>query len=245
MKLLALDTATEACSAALWLDGQMLSRFERVGRSHTQALPAMVHALMAEGGCAFTQLDGLVSGVGPGSFAGVRIAVSYVKGMALALDRPVLGVSSLAMLAQGQIAAGASEVLAAIDARMNEVYWGHYRANAQSLAQQVEAERVCAPDAVPPVKVSAVATGSGWGSYEAALRAACSAQLVRVEAQALPAAAEALQLALPAWTAQRFHSADQLEPTYLRNKVALTLAEQQELRDNSRRSAPALRDGKP
>ena len=84
MKLFALDTATEACSVALWLDGETVERFEVAGRDHTQRLPAMAKALMAEAGLRWSQLDGLVCGTGPGSFAGVRIGVAYTQGLALA-----------------------------------------------------------------------------------------------------------------------------------------------------------------
>lgn len=244
MKLLAIDTATEACSAALWLDGQVLPRFEKAGRTHTQLLIPMVQRLLGEAGCSFGQLDGIACGVGPGSFAGVRIAVSFVKGLSLTRDRPVVGVSSLAMLAQAAINRGAPQVLAAIDARMNEVYWGAYQRNAQGLAQLAGVEAVCAPPDVGAVGGVWAAVGSGWGSYEAALRAACGAQLSAVEGAALPAAQEALQLALPRFQSGQTIHAENLEPSYLRNKVALTLAEQNELKDNARRSAPALRDGK-
>jgi tRNA threonylcarbamoyladenosine biosynthesis protein TsaB len=246
MKILALDTATEACSAALYLDGQVLPRFERAGRSHTKLLLPMVQALLAEGGCRFGQLDGIVCGVGPGSFAGVRIAVSYVKGLALAIDRPVFGVSSLAMLAQAALNRGAAQVLAAIDARMNEVYVGRFGRAADGRAVALQAAVVCAPDAVPSAGPGPwTAVGTGWGTYEAALRQATGAELAALDGAALPSAEEALQIALPEFAAGHFFAADRLEPDYLRNKVALTLAEQGQLKDNARRSAPALRDGKP
>src|SRR3546814_9528921 len=87
MNILALDTATEACSAALQLGDQVIARFEVAGRGHTQKLVPMVRGLLAEAGIAFAQLDAYVCGVGPGSFAGVRIGVSFVKGLALAHER--------------------------------------------------------------------------------------------------------------------------------------------------------------
>ena len=103
MKLLALDTATEACSVALWLDGRIEQRYEAVGRGHSQRLPQMLQELLVDCGVAAGQLDGIACGIGPGSFAGVRIGVGFAKGLALGLDRPVLPVTSLAMLAQGAI----------------------------------------------------------------------------------------------------------------------------------------------
>jgi len=107
LRLLAIDTATEACSAALWIDGAIVERHEVVGRTHTERLLPLVQALLADAGLRPAQLDGLIAGIGPGSFAGVRIGVGLVKGMALGLDRPVVGITSLAMLAQAALDQGA------------------------------------------------------------------------------------------------------------------------------------------
>jgi tRNA threonylcarbamoyladenosine biosynthesis protein TsaB len=229
MNLLALDTATEACSAALHVGGRTLARFEATERGHTAKLAPMVQALMAEAGLGFAQLDGYVCGVGPGSFAGVRIGVSFVKGLALAHERPVVGVSSLAMLAQPSIAAGAGRVLSAIDARMNEVYVAAYTAGADGLAQPLGAPRVCAPAEVAPADAPLVAVGTGW-RYEALRAAVGEAWLQSLDDAALPRAADALTLALPAFRDGGTISAAQLLPVYLRNKVALTLREQREAR---------------
>jgi tRNA threonylcarbamoyladenosine biosynthesis protein TsaB len=231
MRLLAIDTATEACSVAFWHDGQTVSRFESAGRTHTQRLLPMVQALMAEAGCAFSQLDGLVCGVGPGSFAGVRIGVGYVKGLALALDRPVLGVSSLAMLAQAAIESGATQVLACIDARMNEVYWGSFERDADGLARASGAARVAAPEAVRETRAGPWhAVGTGWATYGEVLRAQVDAAIAQVDGTALPHAQCALRLARPRFEQGLGIRADALEPLYLRDKVALTLEEQARLR---------------
>lgn len=230
MKLLALDTATEACSAALWQDGQLLQRYAAAGRSHTELVMPMTKGLMAEAGCAFSQLDGVVCGVGPGSFAGVRIGVGFVKGLALALDRPVVGVSSLAMLAQAAMQQGAENVLAAIDARMGEIYLGVYRRNAAGLAALDGVESVCKPvlPALPPADWTGI--GTGWGTYAEALRASVSGTLCSADGTALPRAEQALTLAIPVFRAGQAISSDELMPVYLRNKVALTLVEQKQLR---------------
>lgn len=236
MRILALDTATEACSAALWQDGQVLSRFENAGRSHTERLMPMVQQLMAESGQGFARLDGIACGVGPGSFAGVRIGVGFAKGLALARDLPVIGVSSLALLAQRMIAQGASRVLSVIDARMSEVYFGAYGADAQGLAQPLMPEVVCAPASVPSPDAGAwAAAGTGWGTYPGMLREAAGITLGPIDGAALPAADEALSLALPLFRSGQGMSADQLAPSYLRNKVALTLLEQADLRADLRR----------
>jgi tRNA threonylcarbamoyladenosine biosynthesis protein TsaB len=231
VKILAIDTATEACSAALWLDGKIHERFEIAGREHTQKLMPQVAGLMAECGVAFSQLDGIVCGHGPGSFAGVRIGVGYVKGLALALDKPVLGVSSLAMLAlRAAREHQATQVLAAIDARMNEVYFGAYEIMGDQL-RALAPETVGAAAALAPASPGRwLATGTGWGTYEAILRQSLNAEIIQVLPDALPHAEDALRLALPEFEAGRGINADALTPVYLRNKVALTLVEQAALR---------------
>ena len=226
---LAVDTATEACSVALSLNGKILEHYEIVDREHTQRLLPMIQALMAESGKNFAQLDGIVCGIGPGSFAGVRIGVGVVKGLALARDLPVVGVSSLAILAQRPMRLEhATHAAPVIDARMHEVYAGAYRKSADGRAEPVLPDQVCAASAVPKLPPGEwVGAGTGWAAYESALRTAMDAPLARIDAAALPHAEDALVLALPEFLAGRGFSADNLAPAYLRNNVALTLAQQQ------------------
>ncbi len=231
MNLLAVDTATEACSAALMIDGRILTRFDVAGRTHTEQLMPMVLGLMAEAGISFTQLDAYVCGVGPGSFAGVRIGVGYVKGLALAVDRPVLGVSSLAMLAAPALRAmPEARVIAAIDARMDEIYLAQFRADAHGQPQLIGAEQVCPPQRASIQAADGgpiVGVGTGWQRYGAELQQVLQLRPEQVDAQALPMAESALHLALPVLEAGGGLNADALQPVYLRNKVALTLVEQQ------------------
>jgi tRNA threonylcarbamoyladenosine biosynthesis protein TsaB len=229
---LAVDTATEACSVALSLDGKIHERFEIVHREHTQKLLPMIQALMADSGKSFAQLDGIACGIGPGSFAGVRIGVGVVKGLALARNLPVVGVSSLAMLAQRAMRlGGAAQVVAAIDARMNEVYFGAYRRGADGRAEAIIVECVCAAERAPPLDAGSwTAAGTGWAPYEAALRSALGVSLEKIDSAALPHAEDALHLALPEFSAGRAIPSDALSPAYLRDNVALTLAEQAAIR---------------
>ncbi len=227
MKLLAIDTATEACSCALWLDGAVIERFVVAGRTHTLEMLPQVRALMADAGLVFSQLDGFACGVGPGSFAGVRIAVGFVKGLALSLDRPVVGVTSLRVLAQQALDAGASQVIAAIDARMDEVYVGVFGRGADGLAQASLPEKVAAPAAFSiDGQGPWTCVGTGWGAYEAKLRAGVSGEIVSIDAASLPRSATALKLALPVFERGEAAGAEVLVPVYLRDKVALTLVEQ-------------------
>jgi tRNA threonylcarbamoyladenosine biosynthesis protein TsaB len=233
MKLLAVDTATEACSVALWLNGEVRERYAVVVREHAARLPEMLAGLLAECGVSLPQIDGIVCGIGPGSFAGVRVGVGFVKGLALGLDRPVAGASSLAMLAQGAIRRhGAGQVLAAIDARMSEVYFGIYEAR-EGLARLRGEEIVAAPASLPgALSGSYAAIGSGWQAYGAALREHLAAQLSIEDGAALPHAADALVLAAPEFAAGRVLGGTALLPVYLRNRVALTKAEQEAARAN-------------
>lgn len=235
MKLLAIDTATEALSAALWLDGEIIERYAVVTREHAAKLPLLVPELMAEAGLSLRQLDGLVCGIGPGSFAGVRIGVSYLKGLALGLDRPVLGVTSLAMLTQAALAERPDAVaLAAIDARMDEVYFGAYRC-VDGLATAVQ-DDVVSPAAavVTPADGPFIAAGSGWGVHREALLAAVPFAPASIDADAYPHAAAALALSARAFANGEGRDAAVLVPAYLRNRVALTKLEQQALRDSKR-----------
>src|SRR5688572_20199128 len=125
MKLLALETATDACSAALWIDGAILGRYRLAPREHARLILPMCEELLAEAGIELAQLDGIGVGRGPGSFTGVRIACSAAQGLAYALDIPVSPVSTLAALAQGTMEEwDARCVLSALDARMGEIYFG-------------------------------------------------------------------------------------------------------------------------
>lgn len=231
MKLLALDTATENCSVALWLDGEIVERVELAGREHSTRLPLMVDAVLTEAGMGLRQLDGLVCGIGPGSFAGVRIGVSFVKGMALGLELPVAPVSSLAMLAQAALReTPTATVLAAIDARMGEVYAAVYQGAPNALAHRRGAEQVCPPQAFAvegPVLPSAtwIGTGTGWGAHAAALSGVIGSPLARIDPGALPRASDGLRLTVPDF-ARTALDANALVPAYLRNNVALTRVEQ-------------------
>jgi tRNA threonylcarbamoyladenosine biosynthesis protein TsaB len=227
MKILGIDTATEACSVALWDDGMRARRFVRAGRGHSELLRPMVAEVLREAGLRVAEIDGFVGGIGPGSFAGLRIGVAFVQGLAAAHERPVVGISSLELLALQGFALGADEVLAAIDARMSEVYVAQYRRNAEGFPEVLVAPSVCAPTAVTAVSAMQIGIGSGWSVYGDALGAALGKAVpARCVPEALPDIADGM-----AWAAARFTRGDaraaaDLQPLYLRNKVALTSAEQ-------------------
>ena len=123
MKLLALDTATEACSAAVLADGEVLERYELAPRRHAALILPMIESVLAEAGLEISQLDAIAVGRGPGAFTGVRIAIGIAQGIAFAADLPVALVSTLAALALGTARdTGATRIAAALDARMGEIY---------------------------------------------------------------------------------------------------------------------------
>lgn len=168
MNILALETATEACSIALATDNGVLELHEVAPRQHTDLLFTMVDRVLAEAGIARQALDLIAFGRGPGAFTGVRVASSVAQGIALACDLPLAPVSTLAALAAGGARLhGAREVLAAIDARRDEIYFAAYRFDANGkLEQQSIADCVLAPEAVTVAAPAAwLAVGNGWSVY--------------------------------------------------------------------------------
>jgi tRNA threonylcarbamoyladenosine biosynthesis protein TsaB len=224
MKLLAIETATEACSVAVFIDGEVRERFEVAPRRHTDLVLPWADELLAEAGIARTQLDAIAVGRGPGAFTGVRLAVALAQGMALALDRPVLPVSTLAALAWPARRADGS-ILAAIDARMGEVYAGWFRAEGQGL-HAIGPEWMAAPGAIDVDEDKLVGVGTGFAAAEGALAEALLPRLLSCDPTALPHASDLVRIAALDFAAGRAIAPDLLEPAYLRDKVALTLAEQ-------------------
>ena len=230
MKLLAIETSTEACSVALWIDGELREHHEIAPRRHTELVLPWADALLAEAGIGKRGLDAIAVGRGPGAFTGVRLAVALVQGMALALDIPVLPVSTLATLALPAAAgAGEADILAAIDARMGEVYLGLFRADADAGLIALGAEWMARPDDAFIAEggvTSLIGVGTGFGASDGLLAARLAARLRRFDPAALPHAADVARLAVAAFARGEAIAADRLEPAYLRDKVALTLAEQ-------------------
>lgn len=222
MKLLALDTSTEACSAALYQDGRVLVRYELAPREHSRLILGMLESVLAEAQLRVAQLDGLAYGRGPGAFTGVRIAAGTVQGIALGADLPVVPVSSLAALAQGMRRELASErVLAAIDARMGEVYWASYRLAADGCMELIGDERVVPPAAVPiPAGEDWHGAGTGWGSYEDALRQRLPGLVSAIHPRRYPSAEDVAALGALGLQRGRGVSAERALPVYLRDRVA-------------------------
>jgi len=148
MRLLALDTATEACSVALLTEEGMLSDSLEMGRGHAQEILRMVDRILAQGGTTLAGLSGIAAGIGPGSFTGVRVSVAVAQGLAFGADLPVVPVTSLEALAMQAIGRGAERVLACLDARMGEVYWSWFAADPAGLLRPMSPTAVGHPAAV-------------------------------------------------------------------------------------------------
>jgi len=219
LKLLAIDTATEACSAALHIDGVTTIKYEVAPRKHAELILTMIDELLAESSLSLTQLDALAFGRGPGAFTGVRIATGVIQGLALSTDCPVVPVSTLAALAQGAISES-KQIACAIDARMGEVYWGLYQANQDNIMQLVGEEAVCLPEAVhTPATNGWFGVGSAWETYATKLQTRMAGSLSGFRLGDYPSAEAICTLAVDAYQRGEVVDAAEAQPVYLRDKV--------------------------
>jgi tRNA threonylcarbamoyladenosine biosynthesis protein TsaB len=222
VRILALDTATEACSAAL-LDGErLLMRCEVVVRGHAERVLPMADSLLREAGIALKDLDAIAFGRGPGAFTGVRIAVSVAQGLSLGTGLPLVPVSDLRALAAAALlkTAAADHALACLDARMGEVYWGLARRGPGSDCTLL-GEGLAGPAAVPapPPGARVVAAGHGWSAYPALLER-FGPGLAGSWPDLLPDAGTIARLAVFELRDGRGVGPEAAEPVYLRNDVA-------------------------
>ncbi|BCK88181.1 tRNA threonylcarbamoyladenosine biosynthesis protein TsaB [Sideroxyarcus emersonii] len=227
MNILAIETSTEYCSVALWQDGMVRERCEQVGQKHSEILMAMLDALLQDAGVGIRQVDGIAFGKGPGSFTGVRIACGVAQGLALGADVKVVGVNTLEALAQ---ASGHGKVVAALDARMGELYLAAYEQRDGAWATVI-APCLCNAGTAPDIAGEGwFGAGSGFAVNEAALPLHYGKQLSAVDAQAVPMAGAIAQLAAVEFARGRGLDAALALPLYLRDKVALKTSEREEAR---------------
>jgi tRNA threonylcarbamoyladenosine biosynthesis protein TsaB len=228
MRVLAVDTATEACSVALLSGGEVICRFAEGGLAHAQQVLGMVEAVLAEAEVSLSMLDGIAASIGPGAFTGVRISVAVAQGLAFGAGLRVVPVTTLEALASQVMGGSVDRALACLDARMGEVYWGCFAADlTRGLGWSCPASVGPPESVVLPTPGAYRGIGRGFGAYPA-LAALPSLELDPKDSQALPHAREiatlgAMRLAL----AEGLDPAD-LSPLYLRDKVALTEAERRQ-----------------
>ena len=224
MKLLALDTSTEACSVALSIDGHIESLFELVHQRHSERILPLIDAVMAAAACSLKQLDAIAFGRGPGSFTGLRIGAGVVQGLAFGIDVPVVPVSSLAALAQ---AVAQPRVWAAFDARMGQVYCAPFVRDAQDWVATQGVEQVLAPSSVtPPPGAHWVGVGSGWDRYSATLLAQLAPAVTTWLPSRYPHAREVARLGAHAYDQGVRVAAELALPVYVRDQVAKKQSEQ-------------------
>ncbi len=228
MNYLAIDASTEACSVALQANGKLYSRYDLCPQSHSLRLLPMVDEVLIEAGIKLSQCDGLIFGRGPGSFTGVRIGVGVAQGLAFAVNLPVFGVSSLQAMAQlafleGRIHGEKSGVIAAIDARMGEVYNGYFMLDENNIMQPQCAEAVTAPEQLAQhlstvVNKAEYGVGSAWDAY--------SEQLSSLKSNAgtpdvlFPSAVAMLAIGVISLEQGKGVAAEDAQPVYVRDTVS-------------------------
>lgn len=233
MKILAIDASTEACSAALYTDGELIERYLLAPRKHIELLKPMVEEVMTEAEVDVSDLTGLAFGAGPGSFAGLRVACAFVQGMGVALDIPVVPVSTLMAMAQ-QVLDNHPErtVLVMLDAKMKEVYWGVYRLEDRQVIS-VLPDQVTKLSDIPNFSgivglANIIGAGNGWDVADTWVE---TLKPEFIEKNVYPRAGEIALLSVDDFENGMGLDAEQVSPIYLRDNIALTLEEQEALKE--------------
>jgi tRNA threonylcarbamoyladenosine biosynthesis protein TsaB len=220
MKLLAIETSSEAWSVALQIGDEIMEEHVVAPREHTKILMPMIRQMLADAAVVATDLDALVLGNGPGSFIGMRIGASVAQGLCYAAGLQLIPVSSLAAVAAETVAKRpAAQVVVAQDARMHEVYVGIYAQNDDARLQLVGQETIQPVGQIAEIPAGAVAAGMAWQKYPEL----CTANLDRLHdivditrpraVFLLPAGRNGLETG-------RAIAPERLAPAYLRSKVA-------------------------
>lgn len=228
--IIAIETATEACSAALLIQNQseniVYKRFQLAPREHTKLILPMLDEVLLEADLKIANVDAIAFGRGPGAFTGLRIATGIAQGLALAIDKPTVAVSSLqsmALAAQKE-ASHIESIIVAIDARMGEVYWAEYKRDGVKV-ELVGEEQLSKPAVMFEkaktllINNSVVVIGSGWDEYIQDFENKDAIELSHIE-QKFPDAAEVSELALELFNKGEYQSVEGAQPVYLRNNVA-------------------------
>lgn len=222
MKVLGIDTATDACGVALWLDGRIIARELLAPRGHAALVLPMIEELLAESGLALGALDAIAFGRGPGSFTGVRIATSIAQGLGLGAGLPLVPISDLAALAQGaRRRHGATRVIAALDARMGEVYCAAFELDGEAAPRAVTSEVVARPEAVVcPAGTGWFVAGPGWTAHGVALQGRFGPACAGGDGALLPSAVDIAALGALGCAAGATIEPRLAQPVYLRDRIA-------------------------
>jgi tRNA threonylcarbamoyladenosine biosynthesis protein TsaB len=220
MRILALDTSTDACSTALFVDGVITEEFVVAPQQHSHIILSMMDKLLVAANLKLEAIDAFAFGRGPGSFTGLRIAASVVQALAFAKNRPVIPISTLHAMAKAAHQEFKSQaILVCLDARMNEVYYAAFAVNTKGELMPVMEEKVCRPETVelPAGEYIWHGVGNGWASYAKQLEH-LSVQFI--QADIYPRARDIVALAAIAYQKGGAVSAEKAVPVYLRNDVA-------------------------
>lgn len=236
MNFVAIETATEWCSVALWSDAGIVSLERRAGNRQGEFVLPMLAQLFGQTGLGMRDLDAIAFGAGPGAFTGLRIACAVAQGLALARGLPVIGISTLEATAEES---GATRALVALDARMHEVYYAAFEkrvADRKASWHAVLPAACVAPDEVEiPPGDGWLGCGSGFSVYRDRIGPRLQGVLARVAADVRPSAVAVARLAAPRLAAGEGVDAALATPHYIRDKVALTTAEQGKTEQGKRR----------
>ena len=224
MQLLALETSTELCSAALWRDGDVRVREALAGQRHSELLLPMIDALLTEAGVKLAALDGIAFGAGPGSFTGLRIACGVTQGLAFGADLPVVPVSTLEALAEAT-GADVTRAVCCFDARLGEIFHATYVRAAEGW-REASSPVLATPATAPAITGDGwTGLGSGFTTHGAVLAQCYGAQLREVRPDVLPHARAVATLGARALARGEGVAAERALPLYIRDKVAQTVAE--------------------
>ncbi len=214
--LLAIDTSAQICSIALAYEGQITCSHHVVERQQASLILPLITQLLAQAGAELKQLQAIAFSAGPGSFTGIRLAASVVQGLAFGLNIPVLPISSLQVLAQGAyLDLQAKNVLVAVNAYGEEIYWGVYQLGQSDLMRAVMDDQRCRPQ---DIKISMagpwIGVGDGWALYSNPLHQQVI-DIQEVFPSRLPRALEVLSLAQWQFLQGNLLTANQALPIYL------------------------------
>lgn len=232
LNILAIETSSEWCSAAVWLDGRVLSREEQAGQRHSDLILPMVDGLLHEAAVELAAFDAVAFGAGPGSFTGLRVACGVAQGLAFAAGIRVAEVGTLLALAQ---ASDAERVVSCLDARMGELYFASFERTTESGAERqwitVHEPVLCIPASAPDLDGSGwVGAGSGFAAHGAALAQRYAGRVTHIHPQLHPAARDIAALAVDVVKMGLTVPAEDARPVYLRDRVALTVEERRALK---------------
>ena len=217
MKLLAFDTSTIACSIGLSIDGKITLRHEIAPMKQAKIILPLLNQLLESENISINQLDAIAFGCGPGSFTGVRIAVSVAQGLAYAAQKPLISISSLAAMAQAAYQdLGWTKLITAVDARMNEVYWAPYEIQRDNLVVLAGKEQVSRPEEIIISDSTWSGIGNAWDVYQSKI----PVKPTSIDIHRLPTASAILLLAETKFKSDEFVSLSEALPVYLRDDVA-------------------------